>query len=295
MSGGVKANRKLLACRELPPDDGRSKPGPKLPRFGQKRPSIEWLELLEKSSPESRDACEGYVFKVRIDSKVYALKVFKFFKPSTERHLMTDIEGKDVTDDQLVFHTDPFYAECRAYGRINEAQKKRRPGFARPIAAQCYAFIPLSKRDEQALAERGIDLWGDIPEDDEYRRLAFGSPARAVLKEFIDSEEDEAAGAMDIAMLKTILKNIRALNREGILHRDIRPSNFKAGLLVDFGSAWTQPHCVVDAVPAHVAEDWRCLDLCMFDQMVEDLGFTADDVRGMPNPDYLCKLRSWKP
>jgi len=70
MSGGVKANRKLLASKELPPCDG-----PKLGAFETKRPSIEWMELLERSSPESQSGSEGYVFKVKINSKVYALKV----------------------------------------------------------------------------------------------------------------------------------------------------------------------------------------------------------------------------
>jgi hypothetical protein len=70
MAGGVEANRKLLALKELPPCDG-----PKLRIFEHGQSPIEWLELLEKSSPESRSASQGYVFKVRINSKIYALKV----------------------------------------------------------------------------------------------------------------------------------------------------------------------------------------------------------------------------
>lgn len=70
MAGGVDANRKLLSLKELPPCDG-----PKLHIFDQRRTPIEWLELLEKSSPESRSASQGYVFKVKIGSKIYALKI----------------------------------------------------------------------------------------------------------------------------------------------------------------------------------------------------------------------------
>jgi hypothetical protein len=70
MAGGIQSNRKLLASMELPPCDG-----PKLRVFEYRRAPIEWLELLEKSSPESQSASQGYVFKVKINSKIYALKV----------------------------------------------------------------------------------------------------------------------------------------------------------------------------------------------------------------------------
>lgn len=70
MAGGILTNRKLLMLKELPPCDG-----PKLHVFEHRRARIEWLELLEKSSPESHSASQGYVFKVKINSKIYALKV----------------------------------------------------------------------------------------------------------------------------------------------------------------------------------------------------------------------------
>jgi hypothetical protein len=190
----------------------------------------------------------------------------------------------------LAFHTDPFYAECRAYGRIMEAEKKKCRGFRKQVAARSYGFMPLKKKDELVLAQRGFDPWEDIPVDDEYRQLAEGSPVRAIVKDYIGGHDS----AFNLPALRTILKNIRALNRQGILHQDIRGSNFKAGLIVDFGSAWTEPHCIMDAVPAHVSEDWRWIDLEMFDGMVKEEGFTLDEIRGLPNPSYLMKLRSWK-
>lgn len=70
MAGGIQTNRKLLLLNELPPCDG-----PRLHVFKYRRAPIEWLELLEKSSPESHSASQGYVFKVKINSKIYALKV----------------------------------------------------------------------------------------------------------------------------------------------------------------------------------------------------------------------------
>lgn len=214
---------------------------------------------------------------------------FKFFKPSTDRYLLSDIAGQNVTNDELAFHTDPFYAECRAYGQIKKAEEKRRQESKWKIAARCHGFMPLKKNDELILAARGIDVWEDIPEDDEYRKLAEGSPIRAIVKDYVEDEEK----AMTLPTLKAILKNVRAMNKQGILHRDIRASNFKAGLVVDFGSAWTEPHCIMDAVPPHVSEDWKWTDLRMFDDMVEEEGFSLDSIRALPNTSYLKKLRSW--
>ncbi len=42
----------------------------------------------------------------------------------------------------VAYHTDPFFAECRAYGRIIEEQKK---GTARnDIVVPCHGFLFLS-------------------------------------------------------------------------------------------------------------------------------------------------------
>jgi hypothetical protein len=189
----------------------------------------------------------------------------------------------------LAFHTDPFYAECRAYGYIEEAERKQLQRFKGKIAARCHGFMPLKREDGLVLAKWGIDLWEDIPEDDEYRKLAEGSPVRVIVKDYIKYESP----TINLHTLRAILKHVRAMNKQGILHRDIRASNFKAGLLVDFGSAWTEPHCIMDTVPAHVAEDWWWIDLEMFDDMVEEGGFSLDDIRALPNTAYLMKLRSW--
>ena len=165
------------------------------------------------------------------------------------------------------------------------AEKERR----KQIAARCHGFMSLKRKDELVLAERGIDLWADIPEDDEYRALAEGSPLRAIVKDFVEAEDD----SLDLRTLRDIIKNIRAMNKQGIFHQDIRAANFRAGLLVDFGSAWTKPHCVMAAVPAHVSKSWEEDDLAMFEDMVEDEGFSLLSLRALPNISYLRKLRSW--
>jgi len=80
MAEGVRANRLLLKSKELPPCDG-----PKLGMFAHSRAPIEWLELLPKSTPESEMGSQGYVFKVKILSEIYALKVVCFRPPARIR------------------------------------------------------------------------------------------------------------------------------------------------------------------------------------------------------------------
>ena len=52
--------------------------GPKLQAYAGRTDQIEWLERLDEYRDDSSSnsaGSEGYVFKVRIDSKLYALKV----------------------------------------------------------------------------------------------------------------------------------------------------------------------------------------------------------------------------
>jgi hypothetical protein len=48
--------------------------GPKLHPFTHSHARIEWLERLD-AERASHSGPEGYVFKVRIESRIYALKV----------------------------------------------------------------------------------------------------------------------------------------------------------------------------------------------------------------------------
>lgn len=68
MAGNQKS-RKAHRLLPLPRCDG-----PKLHAFKHKEASIEWLERLD-GDRESQSGAEGCVFKVKIDSQFYALKV----------------------------------------------------------------------------------------------------------------------------------------------------------------------------------------------------------------------------
>jgi hypothetical protein len=178
----------------------------------------------------------------------------------------------------VTYHTDPFYAECRAYGRIKEAQEKGL--LKRQIAVPCHGFLLLKQSDKSVLETRGIDLGIGT---------RGATEVRAIVKDV--APEDTGVNAKTLGM---ILRDLRFLNKLKIYNRDVRAENFRGGKLVDFGSSWTEPHCILECFNRENARDARGEDLVMFDDMIEDEEIKTE-VRATPNTDYCRKLRSWIP
>ncbi|PHH91465.1 hypothetical protein CDD83_366 [Cordyceps sp. RAO-2017] len=211
--------------------------------------------------------------------------------------------GHSFPAETVALHTDPFYAECRAYGRIQEAQE--RGLLKRQIAIRCEGFLLLSDEDRNKLQDRGVDFEegvgdgdGDIDgengEDSKemMRQLKAAKnknrrPVRAMVKELACGES-----GVDAKSAGRILRDIRQLNRLKIYNRDIRKDNFRGGKLVDFGSSWTEPHCFLEADEDEAAET-KAEDLVMFDEMVA-MEALRTDVRALPNWQYCSKLRPRK-
>ncbi|KAI1327694.1 kinetochore Sim4 complex subunit FTA2-domain-containing protein [Xylariaceae sp. FL0255] len=256
MASDAAENRRLLSASYLPECEG-----PKLGAFPYRKSPITWLEWIN----EKESGGQGYVFKVKIRSIIYALKVFKFFKPSTHRNYLSPLSGHDVTDSELAFHTDPFYAECRAYARIES--QRRIQGLKRKDIADCYGFMGLTMADEDVLETYGVDLWQDIPPYDEYRVRAAGSPVRALVKEYIeeDVELDEKTG-------KHILAGIKWMHRKNILIHDVCTRNYRAGYLLDFGLSWTKPHCLWQDTPPWRIEAMFIGDISGLQEMMGEVG-----------------------
>jgi hypothetical protein len=182
-------------------------------------------------------------------------------------------------------YTDPFFAECRAYGRMMEAQEKG--VLKREVVVPCHGYLLLQDQDVRFLEGEGIDLQLDVLADELCQAAGGGGRVRAIVKDLV--LEDTGVNRRSLGK---ILRNIRTLNRLGIYNKDIRAENFKGGRLVDFGSSWTEPHCILSALDEEEARDSRLEDLVRFDEMVTEEGITTD-VRAMPNLDYCQKLRSW--
>lgn len=196
--------------------------------------------------------------------------------------------------EQVTYHTDPFYRECRAYGKLAKSSKK--------LAIPCLGYVLFKGRDrkelQDVLFDANVDLDEDCLDHENDPWLANGlprpPPIRGIVKELAsqDSGVDEAA-------LKSILADIKAINKLKVYNRDIREDNFKDGKLVDFGSSWTEPHCYMQETRnlSFIAQETRLGDLVLFDNMVEDLGIETSMRAAKLKPRknnsaYRSKLRS---
>jgi hypothetical protein len=270
--------------------------GPKLRRFKDghyKR--IEYLELLGRSD-------HSYVFRVQIDGEPYALKIvrlgtsttcwktdccqFRFFDLG-ETLAMLDPAGRSrVSWEDIEGQKDPFYAECRAYGRIESKPRKQ------PIAIACHGFISIPAKQESFFARKfKITDW-NRPEEELSLPPARRQPLRALVKDLI--ETDPKITEMLIASIR---RELKALNSLRIYVMDVRLNNYKGGHLVDFSSAWTEPHFEFrkDVNSEEDIEMNRRIDLAAFDKMVkEEMGMDVS-VSTEPNPDFIARLRPSPP
>ncbi|KAI8710796.1 hypothetical protein NCS52_01539600 [Fusarium sp. LHS14.1] len=246
--------------KELPPCDG-----PRLGLFQHHGSHIQWLKRLDKDDEdEDKDSpTEGYVFHAKIRNREYAIKVFKFHDPRSDDYFWEPLVGEEISVQTIAYYTDPFYAECRAYGRIQEAIKK---GYLKSdIVVSCHGFFFLQERDEQVLQAHNIDLEVDQVDPDYQRATPGGYKPRAIVKDLASADP-----GINQDNLKQIIGDILRLNSQRIFNMDIRLDNYRDGKLVDFGSSWTEPHILLDALDEEAADESRSSDRARFSQMLED-------------------------
>lgn len=84
--------------------------------------------------------------------------------------------GRTVPHEDIEQQNDPFYAECRAYGRIASNPQER------PIAVACHGFLSIPATQESFFAHKfGITQW-DRPQD----KLSVREPFRAIVKDLVE-------------------------------------------------------------------------------------------------------------
>ncbi|KAH7132855.1 kinetochore Sim4 complex subunit FTA2-domain-containing protein [Dactylonectria macrodidyma] len=231
--------------------------GPKLRIFAHHASRIQWRGRLGNDLDGT--PAEGYVFRAKIKNREYAIKVFKFHDPMSNDHFWKPLIGEDTPLETV-------------------------EGVLTDVAIPCHGFFFLSKQDEKTLKDRNIDL-GLENVDLQYQRSTVGGcRARAIVKDLATADT-----GVDGKSLQRVLLGIIALNRQRIYNMDLRLDNYRDGQIVDFGSSWTEPHILLDALDSEAAYDSRLADRTMFDEMVED--------EEIPNPKklkavHLMKLRS---
>ncbi|RYP52149.1 hypothetical protein DL769_010720 [Monosporascus sp. CRB-8-3] len=212
---------------------------------------------------------------------------FKFSHPADSKNFWGAYLGDDCPLDEALYYTDPFYAECRAYGRIQNARVKGQIGKREKIAVGCHGYLLLKEKDKRRLEKMGLDLCSDVIDDDLRQALGQDVRIRAIVK---DLEVDRRG--LNSKNIHETFRRVTRLNYLKIYNNDIRAENFMNCRLVDFGRAWTEPHAILKAMDEVGARTRRRKDRVNFDEMIEDEGIkTTLKALLVPGPEYQLRSR----
>ncbi|KAL8963810.1 MAG: hypothetical protein Q9183_004937 [Haloplaca sp. 2 TL-2023] len=259
----------------LPPCEGAKL----LPFQGRYAP----LHFKRLISDPVRDQ-KSHVFEVTIGSDVYALKVFRFFDDDDAAH-DSDLYGSDQeavpcdTLSHLDHYYAPFYNECRAFGKLIDADQNGK------IAVHCHGYMSLPACWEGRLNKQFGKLDWDRLDEDSARPVSKRQDLMAIVKEML---HDNVPWTPKVA--RKCLKDLRRLRSLGVYPMDIKADNYVGGLLVDLSQAYTKPHLIFRIKPAHWLRMEQERDLADFDQMVEEMGLKTN-FRAIVNYKYRYKLR----
>lgn len=261
--------------------------GPRLNPYNPKgTPEIEFIDEVGKGA-------HAHVFKVRIEGKVFALKVFMNQLIGADWVTPHADQWDNVDDKLLTAQWHPFNAECRAYGRLCETGKER-------LAVRCHGYTLLTDSQEQELADRfGIQSWWDDdydidPSDPDYDQ----GPRRAMIKDFIDF--DQPFSPKDAPRM---IRDLNQLHRCGIVVHDVKEDAYLGGKLADLSKAITVPHMMF-STPLGTDLDYLARyevhsDLSLLGGMFSDWNEDHEDgprivCRPLPDGKVYEKLRSGK-
>ncbi|KAI1355928.1 kinetochore Sim4 complex subunit FTA2-domain-containing protein [Xylaria sp. FL0043] len=259
--------------------------GPQIGRFMSSKPKLN-VKFLRQVG----EGGDSWVWKVNIDGGVYALKMFK---PYTAQYIypmqLERFRELGIEDETAVFHAlDPFANECRAYGRLEETNNAS-------IGVACYGYLLLSPDSYEDLdfADFRNLNWVEF-KDGDYDPRKPKAPIRTLVKEYIESYNPFTPD-----MIQEMLRNLKLLHKHGIVHRDIRADNYIEGQLVDFSTALTAPHFLLDMelgyndleeIYSYEVEDGYDFD-SMIDRWSAVTGMSVWE-RFLPNFRYRHRLRS---
>ncbi|KAI0549335.1 kinetochore Sim4 complex subunit FTA2-domain-containing protein [Xylaria curta] len=235
--------------------------GPNLSPFRGAINNIQLQEYLGPATtrlyPEEKPL--SYSFRVNIEGKEFYLTVFPFFSLD-QLHSFIPIEGDRPADDLVRYNLDPFYAEYRAFGLLEEE------GENGLIAVQCHGYISLPQAIEYQMQEKFNINWCRQPEDEKL-------PLRAILKDYLRSDLCRSE------QLCAMRSKLRKLNDMGIFNMNIREENYNQGLLVDFSTAITAPHLRLllgSRSKPDIFQD-MCYDSIAFEEMAQKVQSRNDE------------------
>ncbi|KAM6536387.1 hypothetical protein FALCPG4_002394 [Fusarium falciforme] len=277
--------------------------GPKLEPFGHDMLAdhVEFLELVQQKTGH------GWVIKIKIGEKLYALKVF--FCQDTQFGC-DDVYDAGPTStmsrEDFEKHFTPFESECRAYGRLKELNREHLA-----VKAHGYVIMPVTEALTQKLRL--------LESKREYSRKISkiegqATPFMGIVKDWVDRvvfdpslEWDFEQAAHDeirqVRHFPRMLRDLHKLHESGIVVRDIGIWQYIDGVLVDLSMAWTIPHPYGPGQgwkPRWEFQSWAAGDLHSFQVYVIEewrsrMEFETDmdlpQFKGVPR---TCSLRAYE-
>lgn len=178
-------------------------------------------------------------------------------------------------------YSEPFNAECRAFGRLQESGHE-------DLAVQCFGYILLDEEHEHIMMSQFSHLNlefngnGDDPGLEDMRSRFLGRdskppPLRGIVKALGEGDEP-----LRTRHAKRLRRNIIQLQQLGIIHIDVAYRQLIDGKFVDFSTAITTPHFVTTPeLNPHLTSEWISAmefeifqfsinDYWEFDNMVEE-------------------------
>ncbi|UPK90208.1 hypothetical protein LCI18_001143 [Fusarium solani-melongenae] len=222
--------------RPLPDVDG-----PKLEPFGHDilAEHVEFLELIKDRGGH------GWVIKIKIGEKLYALKIF-FYQDA--EYGWDDVYDTGPTStmsrEDFKKHPTPFENECRAYGRLKELNREHLA-----VKAHGYVVVPVTEALTQKLRlleskrrrSRRFEIEGQVTTfmgivKDWVDRVVFDPSLECVFRRAMDDEMRQ------VRHFPRMLRDLHKLHESGIVVRDVAIWQYIDGVLIDFSMAWTIPH-----------------------------------------------------
>lgn len=252
--------------------------GPKLKPFHDLKAIVKLKRLLSDNDTDGH----AHVFEASIGSSSFAIKIFKFYDIEEDRAGLLDRENKLISDDLLHAHSDPFYNECRAYGRLEETKLNGK------VAVYCHGYVTLSAdKEEQLEREFGVREW-DRPDEEYDKPVSQRQPFRAIVKDLVLKDVRLSAKIAD-----KMLTDLKRMRRTGVYPGDIVLRNYKAGLLIDFSTARTEPFYLFNLRPGRQTQIMKDTDLYMWERMRKENKLDTRK-RAVRDERYCANLRPRK-
>ena len=193
---------------------------------------------------------------------------------------MVGEKEESISDELLQAYMDPFYNECRAYGRLEEANLNGK------VAVRCHGYMTFPAEYEEEL-ERRLDVsdWGR-PGDEYDKDVSERQPLRAIVKDLVRKDVPLTGRVAD-----KILRDMKKMRKCGIYVGEVEPRNYMAGLLVDLSVAKTEPNYLFDLRPGFQTELVKMSDLYAWEDMRTENGLNTR-LRAVRDDEYCTRLRS---